>query len=310
MLHELLTVPAKLVDGVHVCVPDDGHVGSFSDEWDRWSTVQVDSCGYRCGYAGFRDSADTFRQKTDLAASDLAGKVVLDAGCGPGRFSEVVARLRASVVAVDLSHAVFHTAKLGTAWKGEHLFVQADLEKLPLPDACIDVAFSIGVLHHTPHPEQAVHEIARVLRPGGIFAGWVYARQATYDHPLRAAWRAFSTNPVNHALLSRLALQAPMLRDAFGTPQFRSMIHKLAVEIPLSLIDELANKLSPGAFREIVGISGSRNDEECRLDTFDWQTPEYQWQYEWEKWEKLLRQAGLDKIKRLQFPQSWRALRA
>lgn len=291
-----------VVDGVHVCVPSDGHAGSFSDEWDRWSTVQVDSCGYRCGYAGCVNSADIFRLKTGLVRADLAGKVVLDAGCGTGRFSEVAAGLGTHIVAVDLSHAVFHAAKLGRAWPGEHTFVQADLERIPLPDASVDVAFSIGVLHHTPHPERAVAEIRRVLRPGGTFAGWVYARQASYARPERAAWRAYATDPAHRAEMLALAQEAPRLRDLFAGSPTRA-VAELVRLVPV--LAAPARGIPAGMLREIVGISGSRNDAECCLDSFDWMTPRYQWQYTPDEWDKLLHTAGFASVRALQFPVSW-----
>jgi ubiquinone/menaquinone biosynthesis C-methylase UbiE len=301
-----LTSEYPVVDGVHVCVPDDQHVGSFSEQWDRWATVQVDSKGYRCGYIGSPNSTGIFIQKTGMAQVHVLHKVVLDAGCGTGRFSEVVASFGAkSVIAVDLSRAVFHAAKLGQEWRGEHTFIQASLESLPLPDASVDVAFSIGVLHHTPEPAKAVREIARVLKPGGTFAGWVYAKQAVYSHPLRKVWRDFSTNPANREAVLKLAMEAPRLRDLYAAGKPTEAVAE-AVKI-LPFLGQLA-VLDPGSFRAIVGISGSTNDEECCLDSSDWMTPRYQWQYTWDEWNEILKQAGFQAAP-LQFPVSWLARR-
>lgn len=298
----------QLRDGVYVCVPDDQHVGSFSEQWDRWATVQVDSKGYRCGYVGCANSASIFMQKTSLARILVHGKTVLDAGCGTGRFSEVVADFGArSVVGVDLSRAVFHAAKL-LAGRGDHMFLQASLEELPLPDACVDVAFSIGVLHHTPHPERAVREIARVIKPGGVFAGWVYQRQPVYEHPLRKVWRDFSSDPANREAVLRLAMEAPRLRDLYDRENRPAEAQAEAMRILPHLIKLSA--LDPISFRAIVGISGSRLDDECRLDSFDWMTPEYQWQYTQQEWDALLAGAGFTSNRPGRFPVSWQARRA
>ena len=50
----------------------------------------------------------------------------------------------------------------------------ADAEKLPFEDESFDIVYSWGVLHHSPDTERAFREVARVLRPGGVFRGMVY----------------------------------------------------------------------------------------------------------------------------------------
>jgi len=307
-LRNLLTWEFPVVDGVHVAEADDAHAASFTDEWNRWATTQVDSKGYRCGYDGCRNSADIFAKKTSLAGKDLAGKVVLDAGCGTGRFAEIAAKAGARVVAVDLSAAVFHAAKLAPEWKTDALFVKTNLERLPIRDACVDVVYSIGVLHHCAAPARAVAEIARVLRPGGAFAGWVYMKQGSYGHRMRSMWRAWSTSPGNRPALLALVEAAPRLRDLYAASDIngvRAAVADMGRHIPV--LPTIFGLAGPQPFREIVGISGSANDDECRLDTFDWSTPQYQWQHTWEEWLAVLKASGFLNASRLEFPISWRA---
>ena len=309
-LRSLLTRDLPVVDGVHVAESDDAHVGSFSDEWTRWATTQVDSRGYRCGYEGCRNSAEAFAQKTGLGKADVEGRVVLDAGCGSGRYAEIAAKMGALVVAVDLSSAVFHAAKLGAEWKQDSLFVKADLERLPLRDSCVDVAYSIGVLHHCARPDRAVSEIARVLRPGGIFAGWVYERTGSYGHRLRAMWRSWSTRPENRPAALALAQAAPRLRDVYASGNgvaLAALVSELGGTVPV--LPTILALSDPETFREIIGISGSRNDDECRLDSFDWMTPAYQWMYDWNEWRMVLNGARFRGMRMLPFPISWRASR-
>lgn len=110
-----------------------------------------------------------------LPASALAGQSVLDAGCGSGKFAAAAVEAGArAVVAVDLSDAV------DVAWRnlrdrpGAHV-VQASIDQLPLRPAAFDFAYSIGVIHHTPDPEKAFHQIVPLVRPGGRLFVWVYA---------------------------------------------------------------------------------------------------------------------------------------
>jgi SAM-dependent methyltransferase len=110
-----------------------------------------------------------------LPASALAGLSVLDAGCGSGKFAVAAAEAGArAVVAVDLASAV------DVAWRnlrdhaGAHV-VQASIDHLPLRPAAFDFAYSIGVIHHTPDPGKAFHQIVPLVRPGGRLFVWVYA---------------------------------------------------------------------------------------------------------------------------------------
>jgi SAM-dependent methyltransferase len=112
-----------------------------------------------------------------LPASALAGQRVLDAGCGSGKFAVATMEAGArAVVAVDLSDAV------DVAWRnlrdrpGAHV-VQASIDRLPLRPGAFDFGYSIGVLHHTPDPEKAFHQIVPLVRPGGRLFIWVYARE-------------------------------------------------------------------------------------------------------------------------------------
>jgi ArsR family transcriptional regulator len=94
---------------------------------------------------------------------------VADLGCGEGYLTVETARWAKSVVAVDKSNAVLERARdlarrrrvTNIIWK------QGDLAKLPLKKASVDVALLSQALHHAAHPDQAVAEAVRILRPGG-----------------------------------------------------------------------------------------------------------------------------------------------
>ncbi|MGH7298507.1 MAG: methyltransferase domain-containing protein, partial [Polyangiaceae bacterium] len=89
-----------IVRGIPRFVATDAYVDSFSFEWNTHKTTQLDS------HRGDTSSEEIFRQKTGLTPADLRGKLVLDAGVGSGRFSEIMARWGARVVGIDLSYAV------------------------------------------------------------------------------------------------------------------------------------------------------------------------------------------------------------
>jgi SAM-dependent methyltransferase len=102
----------------------------------------------------------------------LPGQVVLDLGSGPGLDSLLAAgRVGATgkVVGVDLCREMVEKARRNALLLGLHNveFVQAPIEKLPLPDGSVDVVTSNGVLNLCPDKPVVLAEAYRVLRPGG-----------------------------------------------------------------------------------------------------------------------------------------------
>lgn len=157
-----------IVDGVPRFVGAEAYASSFGAQWNRWSHTQHDSHN---GTLIFRSRFERYFGSTE----QLQGLDVLDAGCGPGGFIDVVAPYVRSIVGADLSRAVEAAA---STFKGrrEIDIVQADIFQLPFPDASFDFVYSIGVLQHTPDPGRAFAGLARLVKPGGTLAVWVYER--------------------------------------------------------------------------------------------------------------------------------------
>jgi len=94
-----------------------------------------------------------------VAAEIPAGKRVLDAGSGEGRFKSLF--LHAEYVGID-------SAQGDPSWDYSKVDVIGRLEELPFPNSSFDHVLSIVVLEHTPQPARVVEEFQRVLKPGGM----------------------------------------------------------------------------------------------------------------------------------------------
>ncbi len=100
--------------------------------------------------------------------------ILADVGCGPGYLIATIARSlpHLSIIGVDISQemvqkAAHNLSSLGLAEKVS--FRQGDIQTLPFEANSLDFVVSTLSLHHWSEPKQAVHEIYRVLKPGGQF---------------------------------------------------------------------------------------------------------------------------------------------
>lgn len=104
-----------------------------------------------------------------LETLDVAGKRVIDVGCGDGALTRLMARQGAHVLGVEVSPRQLAKARAGEPVADE-TFVEGVAEALPAEDASIDIVVFFNSLHHVPvaGQPQALAEAARVLRPGGL----------------------------------------------------------------------------------------------------------------------------------------------
>jgi SAM-dependent methyltransferase len=102
---------------------------------------------------------------------DVAGRDVLEFGCGAAQWSIALARLGARPVGIDLSERQLAHARRLVAEAGlDFPLIHASAERVPLPDASFDVVFCDHGAMTFADPYRTVPEAARVLRPGGLFA--------------------------------------------------------------------------------------------------------------------------------------------
>jgi SAM-dependent methyltransferase len=204
-------------DGSHLIrCAGQGHVFPVVDGIARFVDTVQDSLASRTqasfGYewthfTDWRSSGET-NFNDYFAGLDLglmSSAVVLDAGCGMGRHSRLMATRAGRVVAVDFSRAI-DQARRNTADVGNVDCVQADLFALPFADGTFDLVYSLGVLHHLTDTERALRQLVAKLKPGGrlriylywkrhgwkgtLLAGVTAARQVTTRMPFPAL-RAF-----------------------------------------------------------------------------------------------------------------------
>jgi ubiquinone/menaquinone biosynthesis C-methylase UbiE len=99
------------------------------------------------------------------------GMVLLDCGCGPGTITLDLARLVAPgpVTGLDAAGGQLAAAEAAAETAGlDVAFVTGSVYALPFPDASFDAVFSHALFEHLARPADALAELKRVLRPGGV----------------------------------------------------------------------------------------------------------------------------------------------
>jgi len=140
-------------------------VQAFGEEWARYDD-----------FDGYMGSAELFAEFSGLAPEQLAGRRILEVGCGGGRWLRVMAAWGASeVVGLDFSSSVEQAARLTTEYPNVHV-VRGSAIEMPLAPM-FDVVVSIGVIHHLDDPVLGLLGIRRAVRERHLVAIWVYAKE-------------------------------------------------------------------------------------------------------------------------------------
>lgn len=238
-----------IVRGVPRFVTSDAYVGSFSYEWNRWNTVQVDSAN------GGHESEETFREKTGFTPDELRGKLVLDVGCGAGRFLDIVSQWGATAIGVDSSFAVDAAHRTLGSRPGVSV-VQADVNRLPFRPQTFDAIFSLGVLHHSRDTREAFLHLPPLLKDGGEIAVWLYYYTDRLYNIASDAWRFLLRPLPTWAVYAWSWLLVSLFSDLWLKPIMsrRPWLH----------------------LRRMLPVNTHPDRQWRVLDTFDWYSPRYQ----------------------------------
>lgn len=152
--------------------------GLFSDVWVDLSDDIYFEQSYQYTVERFRKSG----VEPELV---FAGKTVVDAGCGSGKFAAALAHLGAKkVIGLDIGEKGLEFARKQAAkvTYGDRLeYRYGSLVDIPLENGSVDVVWSNGVIHHTLDYEGCLREFARILKLGGTLYLYVNGRMGLFE---------------------------------------------------------------------------------------------------------------------------------
>ena len=183
---------------------------AFGWQWQKFNQLHADWATYEDQFLDW---------VAPLQPDFFRGKIVLDAGCGMGRFTAGAARLGAHrVIGIDLSASV-EAAHRFTSHPPNAGIVQADLYQLPFKSP-LDLVFSIGVIHHLPDPPAGLNAIGKHVQPEGLLFAWVYG----YENN---GWIRNVVNPIRERITARLPRRGLYILSYALTIILQATLHTL-----------------------------------------------------------------------------------
>ncbi len=240
-----------------VAVNDD-YCENFGFQWQKWKDIQIDRL------SGHSLSEKRFLGDSGWSPEWIKNKLILDGGCGAGRFSDVVAGHGAHVIACDLSSAIDACRETTLIHDGRVDCIQASLFELPFRQGTFDGVFCMGVIQHTPDPAMVIQSLPRHLKTGGKLAYNFYEKSIfCWGQFIKYGLRLFTRYM---SVESTLRLSHFLVKLLFPITYFLAPIPKIRI----------LNFFLPICASHSSELNKDQQLTWTLLDTFDWYGPRYE----------------------------------
>jgi 2-polyprenyl-3-methyl-5-hydroxy-6-metoxy-1,4-benzoquinol methylase len=270
---------AQIINGIPRFVDSGSYASLFGDQWKQYKKTQLDS------YTGSPISESRLDRCLGDLKNKLAGKLVLEAGCGAGRFTEILLKKGAQLVSADMSSAVevnnenFPVSDL-------HSIIQADINDMPYADESFDVVICLGVIQHTPSPEQTIANLYKLVKKGGtlVIDHYTFTKSHLFRlAPLYRVWLRKRTSDKTIAITQALVKKYLPLHKKFRGKKIASV---------------LLNRVSPviSYYDVFPQLNDHQQEEWALLDTHDSLTDWHKHYRNCRQIRKALEKAGAENI--------------
>lgn len=267
-----------IINGVPRFIASENYSKNFGNQWNRWKSIQIDRL------SGHQLSETRFFKDTGWSPEWLQGQLILDAGCGAGRFTDIALKYGAKVIAFDMSHAVDACYDNNKIY-GENLgLLQASIYQLPLKKNIVGGLYCMGVIQHTPDPQETMRCLLQYLQPGGRLVYNFYEKDFWPKLQwIKYALRCFTPHFSEKTLLILTKILVTL---------FFPITHTLAKIPKLRLL----NHFLPIAASHHPELTKMQQYEWTLLDTFDWYSPKYEIRQSYRDVMQLLSDFGLREL--------------
>ena len=162
---------------------DNNVIRDFGDEWERFNFLdekKLQSLREQF-YKYIAPLPEGLRKRDDL--------IIADFGAGTGRWSYFLKDFATKLYAVEPAEKAFRVLSSRFRDDSKVVSLHESVESNQIPNNSLDLAVSLGVLHHIADTQGAIQKVAEKIKPGGTFLGYLYYALENKPFLYRALWR-------------------------------------------------------------------------------------------------------------------------
>lgn len=266
---------------------DNNVINDFGDEWEKFN--QSDS--------NFTsdESDEIFDNYFNIFPLNKLNKnsIVMDLGCGSGRWAKHIAPRVKKLVAVDPSIKALNTAKINLKKFTNVEFLLGDISTVNIKDNSFDFIYSLGVLHHIPDTTQAIKDIYDKLKPDSPFLVYLYYSLDNRPMWFKLIWR--STN-----LLRIIISNLPFLLKKIICDLLAFIIY-----LPLAYLSLILTKFKINTNSIPLSFYKDKSFYTMRTDSLDRFGTKLEKRFSLEQIKNILKDSGYIKIINSNKPPYW-----
>jgi len=203
---------------------DNNVIRDFGDEWERFNFLDEEKL------QSLREQFDKYIAPLPEELQKRDDLIIADFGAGTGRWSYFLRDFAAEIYVLEPAEKAFRVLNSRFGDDSRVVLLHESVESNQIPEKSLDLAVSLGVLHHIADTHGAIQKVAEKIKPGGTFLGYLY--YALENKPLlyRALWRLSDSI---RKITSRLPKKFKLVLADFIA---------LAIYLPLATISSILEK--------------------------------------------------------------------
>jgi SAM-dependent methyltransferase len=162
---------------------DNNVIRDFGDEWERFNFLDEDKL------QSLKEQFDRYMAPLPEELRKRDDLIIADFGAGTGRWSYFLKDFAVRIYAVEPAEKAFRVLTSRFRDDSKVVLLHESVESNQIPNNSLDLAVSLGVLHHIADTQGAIQKVAEKIKPGGTFLGYLYYALENKPFLYRALWR-------------------------------------------------------------------------------------------------------------------------
>ena len=162
---------------------DNNVIRDFGDEWERFNFLDEKKL------QSLKEQFDKYIAPLPEELRKRDDLIIADFGAGTGRWSYFLKAFAAKIYVVEPAEKAFRVLTSRFRDDSKVVLLHESVESNQIPEKSLDLAVSLGVLHHIADTQGAIQKLAEKIKPGGTFLGYLYYALENKPFLYRALWR-------------------------------------------------------------------------------------------------------------------------